>query len=93
MSALFLGFPVDPLFAKQLQKVDPVLIKNFIGQKDFLQKREFEGMEFLGKEIKTLETLAGVSLVEEHIISLLSRLVPDFPYSETPLYIFPLADE
>jgi hypothetical protein len=84
---LFLGFAVDPLFAKELKKADPQMVKNFINNTAYLKKVSFDEMEYLGKEVGGKTTLESLDLLEKNIISLLKKAVPHFPYGETPLYL------
>lgn len=88
-SELFLGFAIDPIFEKKLASADPQSLKNFIGNKEFLWKVSYEGIEYLGKPVGKKATLSSLDLVENNIFSLLKRVLPDYPYEETPLYLFP----
>lgn len=88
---LFLGFPVDPLYQAALSKANPKIIAQFVqGSGDYLIEVLHRDMRFLGKNIGKMITLAELELLEKNIYSLLKRLVSEFPYEETPLYLFPI---
>lgn len=88
---LFLGFPVDELFAQALDKVNPNVIAQFIqDEDDYLQEITHNEMKFLGKPIGKMIALPQLDLLEANIYSLLKKLVQDFPYEEVPLYLFPI---
>lgn len=87
-SELFLGFPVDPLFAVALGKTNPFAVKQFLGGGDYLTDLTHNDMRYLGKFLGKISTLPQLELVENNVYSLLKRVVPNFPYQETPLYLF-----
>lgn len=98
---LYLGFLLDPLYENQLNQQNSNLVKQFVVSEHlsgscfpepFLLKKTKDGVVFLGKYIGEGATLSEIELLEAHIYSLLKKLVPGFPYSETTLYIFPVLD-
>lgn len=90
-SHLFLGFPVDPFFAAQVEKVNPHLLVQYISNSDD-QLREiiYQEMRFFGKMLGRIASLDQLELLEANIYSVLRKLVPDYPYSEVSLYVFPI---
>ncbi len=91
---LFLGFPVDELYSKQLDRVNPNLLKAFIQEDgDYLTDVHHNDMRFIGKTIPETIALPQLELLEQNVYSLLRKLVPEFSYEEVPLYLFPIKDE
>jgi hypothetical protein len=45
---------------------------------------------YLGKEAGPLNDLNGLELLQVHLMSILRRLVPDYPFEEKALVLFPL---
>lgn len=91
---LFLGFPVDDLYSKQLDQVNPNLVKAFIQEnEDYLTETHYNEMRFIGKVVGEIIALPQLELLEQNVYSLLKKIVPDFPYKEVPLYLFPIKNE
>lgn len=91
---LFLGFPVDDLYVKALENVNPMVVAQFINEEEgYLSDIMHSNMRFLGKNVGTVVVLPKLELLEANIYSLLKKLVPDFPYQEAPLYLFPLENK
>lgn len=90
---LFIGFPKDPIFEKELQKANNHLINQFIHPKgEYLEEIKFEGMTYLGKKLGKFSKFSEITLKEANIYSILKILVPEFPYEETPLMLFPIPE-
>jgi len=93
---LFLGFPVDPVFKNELKKANAHLVAAFIQGEgdqengDYLCEVMHQGMQFFGKFLGKIAELQQIELLEMHIYSVLKKLVPNFPYEEIPLYVFPI---
>lgn len=88
---LFFGFPLDPIYIKKLEKINPYLYSQFIGDsEEYLKEVNAEGLRYLGKNLGKITSIAKLELIEANIYSLLERLVPDYPYNETSLYLFSL---
>lgn len=88
---LFLGFPVDDLFALQLENANHNLVKEFTKENDqYLSEIRYKEMRYIGKKAGSIATLSQLELLQENIYSLLKRLVPNFPYEESPLYLLSL---
>jgi hypothetical protein len=88
---LFIGFPKDPLFQKELQKTNEYLVKQYING-DSLVEIDHNGMQYLGKKLGKFAEFSKITLIENNIYSILKKLVPDFPYDETPLMLFTIPD-
>lgn len=90
---LFLGFPVDKIFSQELEKINPVIAKQFIQRgENYLQEITHDGMPFLGKYAGKMATPLQLELLEANIYSLLRKIVPDFSYQEVPLYLFSIEE-
>lgn len=88
---LFVGFPVDSLFAKELDKTNPNVVSTFIQEAgDYLHDYTHNDIRYLGKHAGKNLTLIQLDMLEINIYSLLRKIVPEFPYDETPLYLFPI---
>ena len=87
---LFFGFPVDPLFEKELSKVNPHMLDQFIQRGgDHLEERVHLEMRYLGKDLGRLADLQTLEQLEANIFSILKKIVPDYEYGEIPLTLFP----
>ena len=90
---LFIGFPKDILFTKELQKTNTYRRDQFINSKgEFLIEIHHNGTDYLGKKLGKLEKFSEISLKEANIYSILKLLVPDYPYDEVPLMLFPIPE-
>lgn len=90
-SRLFFGFLVEGSFALQLALVAEDL-QNFIiqNQDPYLYKVSHEGKTYLGKYVESELNLATLELVETNIFSLLKKLLPDYPYHDSELFLIPI---
>lgn len=86
---LFLGFPVDSLYRSLIDRADSALVSLFLQDSgEYLQQIDHEGITYYGK-LFDKATLHDLELLENHIFSLLRKLVPDYAYEETSLYLLP----
>lgn len=91
---LFLGFAVDPIFAEKLEKANPALLKEFIQDDgDYLCEIHHRQLHYIGKQLGHIVSMDQLELLENNIFSFLKRLVPEFPYEETQLYLIPRLDD
>ncbi len=81
---LFLGFAPDDLFESELKKANPHLISLFIGKEDYLQVLEQGGCRYLGKPLYGCPSVDQISDLEKHLLSLLQRLTPHYPFDHNP---------
>lgn len=88
-TALFFGFPVEGLFALAFQSVSLEMRALFIRPEgDFLRQHTRKGVLYLGKEVDSITNLADLELLQNHIYSVLKKLLPDYPCTSTPLLLF-----
>ena len=85
---LFLGFPVDDMFARQLENVPDALLNSFISEGDnYLQNIEDNGVRYLGKFSNPCTELRDLELLESNIYSLLKKIEPNYSFHHTPLVL------
>ncbi len=88
---LFLGFPINESFSSALERNKPEYISLFIGSGDtYLNEVHFEGSRYLGKYIENETSLGQLELLEANIFSLLKKLVADYAYKSSHLFLFTL---
>jgi hypothetical protein len=87
---LFLGLPLSDSFLLQLRSLPDSLRELFIQvhSSEYLQEIEHEELGYLGKFLGPSISLSSLELIENNVISLLRKLVPNFPYEENPLLLF-----
>lgn len=90
---LFLGLPLSETYIQELNQLDPPFLDAFIKAQssDYLQRIENQGVVYLGKGIPSPYDVAGLESLQTNIMSLLIKLVPDYPYAEHPLQLFVLS--
>lgn len=90
-SCLFFGFLVDSDLQKELNSLDSTFKSLFIQKNEpFLQELDFENKLYLGKFIGQISDLAKLELTSLNIMSLVKKLVPDYPIEKTELLIIPI---
>jgi hypothetical protein len=91
-SQLFLGLPVSHSFQRELDQLPASLHEVFIQNKSssYLQQVEYEGVRYLGKYLGSSIELVELDSSQNHIYSLLKKLIPHFPYEQNPLLLFAL---
>jgi hypothetical protein len=84
---LFFGIVIDQEMKAHLEEVSPFL-KNALIQnnEDYLQEITFENVTYLGKNLGKFINAQNLDMVEKNIISLLQKLLPNYPF--TPLTLF-----
>lgn len=89
--ALFLGFPIDKTFSKELASIDAKVAAMFIRNdtQEYLQEIVFQETRYLGRFAGEMSDSTSLALLEANIYSLLKRIVPHYPSEETPLVLFP----
>jgi hypothetical protein len=80
---LFLGFEVDDTFEASLSEVNPHLIKCFFNDKtgEYLCEINHQNKRFIGKHLDTLIEVKQLSLLENNIQSIISKVVPQYDQS------------
>lgn len=91
---LFLGFPVDSDYRTGLSFVNPQLLSMYIQKNgEYLQEYFHAGTQYLGRTIPSPAQPGDLELLESHILSLLTRLVPNYPYCNSKLWLLPRVQE
>jgi|LakMenE18May11ns_1017448.scaffolds.fasta_scaffold9369885_2 hypothetical protein len=95
LAELFLGFRVGESYRAKLDLVDRDLKNLFLknDQEIYLEENFHEGIYYLGKSLGKIKDFSSLEALEANIYSLLKKLVPDYPYSEEPLSLFPILKE
>jgi hypothetical protein len=90
---IFLGFPVEVHLDSMLKEIDPKFLDLFIRKDDtYLQEITHGEKRYLGKFAGKIGTIPSLELLEKNIYSLLRKILPDYPYQETSLVLFPAQD-
>jgi hypothetical protein len=90
---LFFGFQIDPVFQDALSAVNEELLGIFIrADGEYLQELSHENRCYLGKFVDSPLDLAALELLQVNIYSMLKRLIPNYPYEQSSLWLIPLAD-
>lgn len=90
----FLGFPMREDFAKAVAKLDPKFIQLFVGENDeYLKQATYKDVIYWGKNVGEIGDVDKLELLESNIYSILKKIVPDYPYQEIPLLLFPLVSD
>lgn len=91
---LFLGHPVDAYYKQLLSEANPKLLSLFIQPEgEYLQQTVYQDQAYLGRFFPCPYHISDMDLLEAHVYSLLKRLVPEYPYEETSLWLFPVVDQ
>jgi len=94
-SELFLGFLVDSSFEKVLKSLDSQIKSLYIqsGDDTYLTEYVLKDKQFLGKYIGASSSLSHLELISSNICSLLKKIVPDYPYDQSELFVIPVIKE
>lgn len=92
---LLLAFPITPLFQEKLSSLAAPVRNLFIqpGNSLYLQEIPYEGEMFLGKNLGKMAELKALDSFRDHLLSLLKKLVPDYPYHEHSLVLLAIPAE
>lgn len=86
---LFLGFPLESSFIQELNAVNPNIKSLYIQEgSEYLQQITHEGQAYLGKVIDKMVNTESLELYEANILSLIQKIVPNYPYSGLTLVLF-----
>jgi hypothetical protein len=85
--SLFLGLKTDDSFENLLALTNPYLATLLIGKEEYLQNMELRGERYLGKFLQVHPTLEHLEDMEKHILSLLQKLAPQYPFAQNPLQL------
>lgn len=81
---LFLGFPADDPFKKELKKANPYLVSLLIGKEEYLQEVVLHEQQYLGKYLSAYPSINQLDDLEKHLLSLLQKLTPGYPFTQNP---------
>lgn len=85
---LFLGFPVTEAYQQQLNLISPEICSIFIqDHSDYLQPATLEGQTYLGKRLNVPVDISLLECIQDHIYSLLKRLIPAYSYKDSSLVL------
>ena len=87
---LFLGFCIDDIFQHELKKTNPYLISLLIGKEEYLEQISSNGKCYLGKYLAAFPTVDQLEISEKHLLSLLLKLVPQYPFPNNPPVVITL---
>lgn len=91
---LFLGFLIDSTFQKDFSTLDPSLKSLYIQKNDdYLTEFSFKEKQFLGRFIGKSIDLSHFELSSTNIYSLLKKIVPNYPYDQSELWLIPVIEK
>jgi hypothetical protein len=79
---LFLGFKPDPFFQQEFGRASLYLRTFLIGREEYLQEVHLQEEQWLGKWLGPFPTLEQLVDLEKHLLSLLGRLAPCYPFGQ-----------
>ncbi|CRX37799.1 hypothetical protein [Estrella lausannensis] len=92
-TVLFLGYPLTDSLQREFTKVDQRLLEMFLsGVAPYLQRIEYRGEVFVGKEVGQAADFNKIKLLEANIYSMLAKIIPSYSFKEIPLSLLPLLD-
>lgn len=90
-TALFLGFPVDSVFASHLAAINPEIIRLFFQKEEgYLTEIIYLNQTYIGKFIEGSTNVLQLELLETHIYSVLKKIIPSYPYQKKSLTLLPI---
>lgn len=81
---LFLGFPPDTAFERLVSRVNPSLLSLFLEGGDYLSEFSHKNRRYLGKPVPLSTSINQLENLEIHLLSLLRKLAPEYPFSNNP---------
>ncbi|CAF23078.1 hypothetical protein [Candidatus Protochlamydia amoebophila] len=86
---LFLAFPISEAYFYQLLQISEPVRNLFIQEieGEYLQQITYQKKIYLGKNVGHSVELEKLEFIQNHIFSLLKRLVSDYPYHEQSLVV------
>ncbi len=90
---LYLGFPLNSSYQAALDRAS-LPLKSLLIQSasDYLEPVAHAGQLYLGKFLDPIVELSSLEASQRHIFSLLSRLVPDYPYKSQSLVLLAISE-
>jgi hypothetical protein len=90
---LFLGFQIDSAYQTALLAVNKALLGHFINDNgEYLSELVYENQRYLGRFLDSPIEVNSLEFSQEHIISLLKRLIPNYAYESSTLWLLPVVD-
>ncbi|MEZ5315363.1 MAG: hypothetical protein R3E91_04040 [Chlamydiales bacterium] len=90
---LFLGFPLDSSFEEIISKSHPQLFFFFTKGEKYLIDLVYDKQRYLGKLVPSAMTINELEDLEIHLLSLLKRLAPQYPFSQNPPMLMCINDD
>ena len=88
---LFLGFSTDDSFQQELKLTNPYIVSQFIGREEYLHEVTYQDKYYLGKYLSVYPTPDQLEDLERHLLSLLNKLAPHYPFSDNPPVLVTIA--
>lgn len=90
---LFFGCLISQEFENALLETNPELLSLFTQSKgEYLHEIFFQEQRYLGRFVPSPCEVSDLEQLKPHIYSLLKRLVPDYAYENTPLWLLPVVE-
>jgi hypothetical protein len=90
---LFLGFALDSTFDQLVSRANPHLLSLLTKGGDYLSEFSHNHKRYLGKPIPSSLPIAQLESLEIHMLSLLKKLAPEYPFSENPPVLVTYLDD
>lgn len=90
---LFLGIPSNEALQKELARANPCLRSLFMGGGDYLTEITHSQQRYIGKPIPLSIPVNQLENLEEHILSLLRKLTPEYAFSKNPPVLVTYLDD
>lgn len=88
---LFLGFPLSETYEMRLNQIPFEVRSAFIQNgSDYLQFVTDNGKNYLGKALSTPVEFSSLEIIQDHLYSLLKRLISDYSYENSSLVLLTL---
>lgn len=86
--SLFFGFPLaDDAYRQELEKIPSHVRLLFMQGGEYLELVVDNQISYLGKRLGDCIDGSSLDLLQDHIISLLKRLVPSYQYNKNDLVL------
>lgn len=89
---LFFGFFLDENLQTKIKEINPYQENLFLNDQtgNYLQGLVYDNQNLIGKWIGSITTLQQLKLLENHIYSILAKVIPTFDAKNYPLMIIPV---
>ena len=89
----FFGYLVEDVYQNLLSSVNNSLLDLYIKNGgEYLQEEIFQNKRYLGCYSSSPADIPHLELLESHIFSLLKRIIPNHPYDNSSLVLFPVVE-